>query len=139
MLASMSSATPTVMHMTMTAIDPPGTTDRRWRCRECGLTGTFNEIRFQPCPTAKVGTITPAEQLEAWADGRSICPSTTGECCPDFSCCRPKLGWQLERRAAFVAADQETREKMRVGSIVAAASDAVVKAYVTRGEPKDHG
>lgn len=64
------------MHMTLTAIDPPGTTDRRWRCRECGLTGTFNEIRFQPCPTAKVGNILPAHQLEAWAQGRSLCPKT---------------------------------------------------------------
>ena len=126
------------MHMTLTAIDPPGSADRRWRCMDCGLSGTFDDVRSKTCPAARVGNILPAHQLEAWAQGRSLCPSTTGECCPDFSCCRPKLGWQLERRAAFVAADQETREKMLVGSIVAAASDASVKTYVTRGEPKDH-
>lgn len=27
------------MHMTLTAIDPPGSADRRWRCMDCGLSG----------------------------------------------------------------------------------------------------
>ena len=56
---------------------------------------------------------------------------------PDFSCCRPKLGWQLERRAAFVAADQETREKMMLEGIEALVGPGV-EVHVTRGEPTDH-
>jgi hypothetical protein len=129
------------MHMTMTAIDPPGAADRRWQCPDCGLVGTFDDVASTPCTAAKVGTITPEQQLEAWASGDSVCPSTKGECCPDFSCCQPKLAWAPERRASFVAADQGMREKMLMGSLGSAISLALdgksKKVYVTRGEPKD--
>lgn len=126
-----------LMHMTMTALDPPGATDRRWRCTDCGLTGTFDDVRSKPCPAANVGTITPAQQLEAWAKGENLCPNTMGECCPDFSCCRPAIGWPLEKRAKFVAADQGTREKMMMGAVRALVAPGV-EVHVTRGEPTDH-
>jgi hypothetical protein len=126
------------MHMMLTSIDPPGAADRRWRCRDCGLSGTYDHVAGQPCPAAKIGSITPEQQLEAWTKGESLCPNTRGECCPDFSCCRPKLLWPPEKRAAFVAANQGTREKMLMGSLGAAIAEASEKAYVTRGEPKDH-
>jgi hypothetical protein len=125
------------MHMTLTALDPPLTPDRRWRCRDCGLSGTYDAVKSQPCPKAKVDALSPEKQLEAWAAGNSVCPSTTGECCPDFSCCRPKLAWSMTERARFIAADQGTREKMMLGGISALVAPGV-KVHVTRGEPKDH-
>lgn len=69
------------------------------------------------------GAPTPEEQLRRWAAGESVCPNTRHECCPDFSCCRPKLGWPLDRRAKFMAAGQGEREKMLMSSLGALASD----------------
>lgn len=83
------------------------------------------------------GAPTPDEQLRRWAAGESVCPNTRHECCPDFSCCRPKLGWPLEKRAKFIAASQGEREKMMMGALGALAEDVGEKAYVTRGDPVD--
>lgn len=70
-----------------------------------------------------------AHQLREWAEGRPWhnpwAPGETapnyscegGECCPDFSCCRPDLIWPREKRYAFVAAGEEKREHMLVGSL----------------------
>lgn len=77
------------------------------------------------------GTVTPDEQVRRWADSDPVCPSTTGECCPDFSCCRPKLLWPEEKRRLFVQSDQATRERMLVGSLVALVDDAELRAHVT--------
>ena len=63
------------------------------------------------------GAPTPDKQLARWAAGDPVCPNTKHECCPDFSCCRPKMLWPADRRAKFVAADQGTREKMMMGSL----------------------
>ncbi len=125
------------MHMTMVAIDPPGAANRQWRCRDCGLTGLFDDVRGKPCPAAKVGIITPEEQLVAWVKGQSVCPSTSGECCPDFSCCRPKLAWPPDKRVKYVTADRGTREKMMLEGIEALVGPGV-EVHVTRGEPTDH-
>jgi hypothetical protein len=35
-----------------------------------------------------------------------------GECCPDFSCCKPQLGWSLELRQKFMDSDENTRQNM---------------------------
>lgn len=125
-------------HMSMIALDPPGTTDRRWRCSVCGLEGTFYVVRAQPCTKAKVGDLSPVQQLEAWVDGRSICPSTTGECCPDFSCCSPKLQWPEAKRRQYAQAEQGTREKMLMGAVMAAVDEMGKRAHVTRGVPEDN-
>ena len=127
-------------HMAMLAIDPPGAPNRRRRCRDCGAVGSFDEVRANPCPRARVGDMSPDQQLVAWVDGRPVCPNTDGECCPDFSCCMPKLLWPPEKRVAFAKADQKAREKMMMGAPVAlieAVSDTSVR--VTREEPDDHG
>jgi hypothetical protein len=76
------------------------------------------------------GTVTPEDQLRQWADGVPVCPNTVGECCPDFSCCRRHLLWPEEKRRLFVAADQATRERMMMGSLVALTRDAGVRAHV---------
>jgi hypothetical protein len=36
-------------HNWMTALDPPGRSDRRWQCNYCGDTGTMEEVRSRPC------------------------------------------------------------------------------------------
>jgi len=84
------------------------------------------------------GAPTPDEQLDRWAKGEAVCPNTRHECCPDFGCCKPNLGWSLEKRAKFIASDQRTREKMMMGSLSAFVESANVKAYITRGSPKDN-
>lgn len=83
------------------------------------------------------GAITSDEQLRRWALGESVCPNTRHECCPDFSCCRPKLGWPIEKRAKFIAAGQGEREKMMMGALGALAGEIGTKAQVTRGDPTD--
>ena len=84
------------------------------------------------------GAPTPDEQLCWWVAGISVCPNTRHECCPDFSCCRPKLGWPLEKRAKFMGVGQGEREKMMMGALGALVEDSGKKAYITRGDPKDH-
>jgi hypothetical protein len=84
------------------------------------------------------GAPTPEEQLTRWVAGESVCPNTRHECCPDFSCCRPALGWPIEKRKKFQAATQGEREKMMMGSLGALAEAVGKKAYITRGNPKDH-
>lgn len=84
------------------------------------------------------GAPSPEEQLRRWALGDSVCPNTRHECCPDFSCCKPKLGWSLEKRAKFMVASQGEREKMMMGALGAVIADAGQVAFVTRGDPADY-
>jgi len=60
-------------------------------------------------------SLTPKEQLRLWVAGDSRCPNTHNECCPDFSCCDPKLLAPLARRQAFVQAKGAERNKMLMG------------------------
>lgn len=62
--------------------------------------------------------MTPDQQLQRWVAGRSQCPNTSGECCPDFSRCRPQLSWPVAKRRAFMAAPQHARERMLVSALV---------------------
>lgn len=63
------------------------------------------------------------EQLEKWVAGKPIHnhsrPMLGGECCPDFSCCKPDLLAPAETRLAFKNGDQATRNKMLVGFLAA--------------------
>lgn len=82
--------------------------------------------------------MTPEEQLDEWVKGNSIhnndrtynvvddkgnVVSTEkmvgGECCPDFSCCEPSLGWPIELRLKFKNADDATRSSMLGMSLTA--------------------
>ena len=83
------------------------------------------------------GAPTPDEQLTRWVAGESVCPNTKHECCPDFSCCDPNIGWSPEKRRKFMAADQGTREKMMMGSLGDLLKDRGIKGHVTRGDPMD--
>lgn len=56
-------------------------------------------------------------QMNEWVDGKSIHNKEYDECCPDFSCCEPKLLWPEEKRKAFSLANEEEREKMLLGQV----------------------
>lgn len=45
--------------------------------------------------------MTPDEQLDQWCQGMSVHNTERGECCPDFSCCRPALAAPMEQRLLF--------------------------------------
>lgn len=84
------------------------------------------------------GAPSPDEQLRRWAAGDPVCPNSSHECCPDFSCCRPALLWPADKREKFVAADQGTREKMMMESLGTILTETETKVYVTRVGPTDH-
>lgn len=85
------------------------------------------------------GAPTAKQQLDRWMKGDAVCPNRDHECCPDFACCRPGLGWPESKRRAFVAATPREREKMMMGALEGLAASAGQRAYVTRGDPRDRG
>jgi hypothetical protein len=81
------------------------------------------------------GAPTPEEQLKMWVDGKAVCPNRDHECCPDFSCCKPHLMWDKERRERYMNTTQGEREKMCMGALGALLGST---AYVTRGNSTDN-
>ena len=70
--------------------------------------------------------MTHDEQLQLWLDGKPVHGAKygderdieeDGECCPDFSCCRPDLLWPYEVRKRFVEANQKKRNGMLFSSM----------------------
>ena len=59
-------------------------------------------------------------QLEKWVNGESVHNDERGECCPDFSCCRPELLAPEQVRKQFLAANIEQRMAL-LGHFLAAA------------------
>ena len=62
--------------------------------------------------------ITSEEQLRRWVEGESVHRlwevkdnryDEGGECCPDFSCCKPEMLAEKSVRQAFAAASQDER------------------------------
>lgn len=45
--------------------------------------------------------MTSDEQLKLWVKGISVHNDTSGECCPDFSCCQPALLAEQDVRETF--------------------------------------
>lgn len=109
----------------------------RWRCDECRMEGTFAELSAVACPAAKVGPLSPEEQLAAWVEGRPTCPNSQGECCPDFSCCRPTLLAPEAVRRAFQTASQDQRERLLLSFLDGVVTDVGVTVHVTRGRPEE--
>lgn len=107
-----------MQHGDIRALDPPGRSDRRWRCVDCGAEGTREAIDAIPCPAAPVAPYTVDEQLARWVAGESV-HNDQGDCCPDFSCCRPSLAWPIDQRRAFVD-HPEARDAMCMMSLAAA-------------------
>lgn len=76
-------------------------------------------------------TLTPDEQLRRWVDGKSECPNTDGECCPDFSCCMPHLLAPEPARRAFAASPPEQREQWLGAFLRGALDDAASAEGIT--------
>jgi hypothetical protein len=66
---------------------------------------------------------TPDEQLARWMAGDPVCPNTSDECCPDFSCCNPKLLADPLVRKAFVQGSPGEREHWLGGFLGAAIAE----------------
>lgn len=58
--------------------------------------------------------VSPKDQLVHWVLGKSF-HNTKGECCPDFSCCRPELRAPAEVRKQYVTTPRSKQEEMLVG------------------------
>lgn len=53
----------------------------------------------------------PEDQLKLWVKGESVHNDERGECCPDFSCCKPYLLAPEHERKAFLEASQKGDNK----------------------------
>jgi len=81
--------------------------------------------------------MTSDEQLARWVDGESIHNMTTGECCPDFSCCNPALLVPRETRIAFRDASEAERSSMLWVFLGAAIGTLTEKKVYIAGGPTD--
>ena len=87
--------------------------------------------------------MTPEHQLLLWRHGLSIHNRERNECCPDFSCCQPKLASSLACRRYFAEANLETQTSMLMGFLGAAVafaavqSDKDVEVYIA-GDPANY-
>lgn len=74
-------------------------------------------------------------QLDQWVDGNSLhddSKSDGGECCPDFSCCRPELLVSRETRETFRDATDEERAVFLMSFLQA----AIAKYLESKNAPK---
>lgn len=81
----------------------------------------------KPAP-APLDPSTSEEQLRRWVLGDPVHRNDDngGECCPDFSCCRPELLAPPEVRQAFAAAGQDDRMAFLgafLGGVIQAATE----------------
>lgn len=95
----------------------------------------MNDHRF--VPEAQMQSLTVQEQLDQWVDGASIHRNVShligGECCPDFSCCKPHLLAPRAIRVAFRSADQKTRTQFLSHFLVALIEKLPVKVVIIDG------
>lgn len=81
--------------------------------------------------------MTGNEQLERWVVGESVHNDESGECCPDFSCCQPRLLASKEERKAFAEADRRGDEKSKLtmlGGFLGAAISLAADLREAKGE-----
>lgn len=55
-------------------------------------------------------------QLRKWVNGESVHDNEIGECCPDFSCCEPRIETPKEERELFASlfVDEEHEKCHRI-------------------------
>lgn len=70
--------------------------------------------------------MTSDEQVRLWLEGKSVHEGSPGkgECCPDFSCCRPEFQASREDRErfakAYFAGDEDAKMEMLMGFLARA-------------------
>jgi hypothetical protein len=74
--------------------------------------------------------------MQMWLIGKSVCPNSRHECCPDFSCCKPSGAWSLEKRAEYAAADRRTQESMIFGALGAVLASDSHRVVLSNGQGK---
>lgn len=83
--------------------------------------------------------MTPEEQLDLWCAGRSVHNDERQECCPDFSCCNPKMDTPIPERLLF-RDRPELRQEMLFGYLgKALAMEFGPKVHVITQEPVSKG
>lgn len=99
--------------------------------------------------------ITIEQQLDEWVKGNPIHnhnrfvtlrgvqrPMDGGECCPDFSCCNPKLLWPKEVREEFKKAvdtnDDTTKQKLLMSALDGLTADKSVYVAGKESSPTEH-
>ncbi len=65
-----------------------------------------------PKKRGKLVVVSTDEQLERWVAGEPVHNDEKDECCPDFSCCNPKLLATQEEREKFRGASEDERAAM---------------------------
>jgi hypothetical protein len=75
---------------------------------------------------------TPDEQLRRWAAGDSVCPNSRHECCPDFSCCKPRLGWPRDPHLIVIA--DRLRDPGNLGTLLRSSAAAGVSGVLLAPE-----
>ncbi len=71
--------------------------------------------------------MTPEEQLELWVAGESVYNETTDECCPDFSCCNPKINTPIETKKRFQKAFLKGQDDVFMPILMMFLSEAIAK------------
>ena len=82
--------------------------------------GTYNCVHGEFDDRCEACTETIDHQTREWLAGNPIHNTERDECCPDFSCCEPRLLWPLEQRQEFADADEDVRNGMLMMSLGAA-------------------
>ncbi|MCJ7778844.1 MAG: hypothetical protein MUP16_11095 [Sedimentisphaerales bacterium] len=86
--------------------------------------------------------MTYKEQLELWVEGKSVHDGDKegGQCCPDFSCCKPELKAPKEERELFQQlylaekdSEYERMLMMFLGRSIPLLTDK--KVYIAGGKP----
>ena len=105
------------------------------RQNETGVKGIFwcKTCLGEPEEPIKGEDMSVERQLEFWVRGKSIHNSRRDECCPDFSCCQPKLAWPKEKRIKFAVACVN-EDSMLMDALVGLTGDDV---YVAGQETQD--
>ena len=103
---------------------PVGTICNDWICDRC--LKNLPPLP-KPKPTCKGKTYKERcdYQLSEWVKGNLIHNTTDGECCPDFSCCRPELLQPKEIRLIFKESNNEQRESMLFSFLSSSLTDNV--------------
>lgn len=81
--------------------------------------------------------MTSEEQLRRWVAGEPIHRGSleAGECCPDFSCCRPELLAPTAERERFARATEGERERMLASFLRKLLEASGVHAHVAGSKP----
>lgn len=102
--------------------------------------------------------MTPEEQIDEWVKGNSIHNDDDrqvsvvdennnvvdtitlegGECCPDFSCCRPEMKWPIELREKFKKSSEEVRQQMLMMSLTDITKEYRSIAHISTQGPCIH-